>query len=167
MKKLLGIIGLVFGLSVFGHAGTPMETYFLGQAPLSGTTVIGSTASTVGTATLTVTLSTPTSTIGQSGTVINCRNCFTKFVVQMSTVSAFTIKDNNTTAWTVYGAGIGTTGTNTLVLSEDHLGPFCGTAGNQTSLILTPTNGLPANGQSINYEGYTQCGGTSNAGPMQ
>lgn len=167
MKKWLTLVGLLFGLSAISYAATPQEN---GQipfqvAPFSGATILASSASTVGTATLTLTVSTPTA-INSGGSTINGRNCFTRFLVQIATYTTVTIADNLTTKWTIYGAGLGTTGTNTLSLPEDHLGPWCTAAGDQTVITVTPSVGLVANPESVNVEGYTTYGGTNNSGPM-
>lgn len=165
MKKLLATLGLMLGLIGVSHAGTPQETYFQSQAPLSGTTILVSSAATGSTGNITLTISTPT-VINSGGGSYTGRNCFTRFIVQVSTSAVVTFKDNNTTVWTIYGAGLGTTGTSTLSLPEDHLGPWCTAAGDQTSIVVTNTGGLSTNAQSINAEGYTTYGGTLNAGPM-
>lgn len=164
MKKLLAGLGLLFALVVVGHAGTPQEVYFVGQNPLSGATILASTASTTSNGNFTLTIATPT-VINSGGSTYNGRNCFTKFVVQIPTTTVVTIADNNTTKWTLYGLGIGASGVNTLTLTEDHLGPWCTSAGSQTLFTLTNTNGLavPA---ALNVEGYTTYGGTNNQGPM-
>lgn len=167
MKKYLALIGLMLGIAGVTHAGTPQEN---GQLPFqtasfSGSTILTSSASTSGTATVTLVVSTPT-VINSGGGTYTGRNCFTKFVVQLATTTVMTVADNNTTVWTVFGSGIGTTGTNTISLPEDHLGPFCTAAGDRTVFTLTPTNGLAANPSSINVEGYTTYGGTLNQGPM-
>jgi hypothetical protein len=166
MKKVLAVFGLLLGMVALSHAGTPQDNYYSGQPPLSAATILASSATTVGTATLTLTVVTPT-VVNSGGGAFNGRNCFTRFVVQIPTTTVVTIADNLTTVWTLYGSGIGTTGTNTLSLPEDHLGPFCTGAGHQTVFTLTPTNGLAANPQAINVEGYTEYGGTNNlGGPM-
>lgn len=164
MKKLLAVFGLTLGLVGISHAGTPQETYFQGQAPLSGNTILVSSAST-SSANITLVVSTPTAVNSGGGTYTG-RNCFTRFVVQVSTAATFTVKDNNATVWTFYGLGIGASGVNTLSLPEDHLGPLCTAAGDQTSFVITNSAGsnLP---ESINVEGYTTYGGTLNAGVMQ
>lgn len=167
MKKLLAVMGLLFGLIVTSHAGTPQEN---GQVPFqtasfSGSTILTSSATTVGTATLTLTVSTPTA-INSGGGVYTGRNCFTKFVVQMSTMAVLTVADGNNTVWTINGAGLGTTGTNTMSLPEDHLGPFCTAAGDRTVFTITPTSAIATNPSTINVEGYTTYGGTLNSGPM-
>lgn len=167
MLRLMAMLGFVAGISALGHAGTPQEN---GQVPsqtasFSGTTILTSSATTSGTATVTLTVSTPT-VINSGGGTYNGRNCFTRFVVQMATTTVLTIADNATTVWTVNGAGLGTTGTNTIVLPEDHLGPFCTAAGDKTVFTLTPTAGNAVNPTTINVEGYTTYGGTLNSGPM-
>lgn len=165
MKKVLAVVGMLFGLTALGFAGTPQENLYSGQASFSNATIITSSFTTLGTQTVTLTVSTPT-VINSGGSSYNGRNCFTKFIVQMSTYSVLTVKDNNTTVWTLYGAGLGTTGTNTITLPEDHLAPFCTTAGDQTSFVITPTSGLVGNPEAVEVEGYTTYGGTNNAGPM-
>ena len=84
----------------------------------------------------------------------------------MATSTVVTIADNNTTVWTIYGSGLGTTGTNTLSLPEDHLGPFCTATGDRTVFTLTGAGLITTNAQAINVEGYTTYGGTNNSGPM-
>ena len=169
MKRLLAVFGLLLGFIAIGHAGTPQEN---GQvpfqsAPFSGATILTSSATSIIASGLTLNVSTP-SVINSGGQAINGRNCFTKFVLQIATYSVVTVADNNTTVMTIYGSGIGTTGINTLTLSEDHLGPLCTAAGDRTVFTLT-NNGAPAlagNSQVINVEGYTTYGGTNNSGPM-
>lgn len=165
MKKLLAVVGLFLGLGSFAHAGTPQETYFQGQAPLSGTTILASTASVTSAGTFVLTVATPTA-INYGGGTYNGRNCFTKFVVQVPTTTVVTIADNLTTKWTLYGIGLGASGVNTKDLIEDHLGPWCTAAGDQTVFTLTNTGGISTVPQAINVEGYTTYGGTNNAGPM-
>jgi hypothetical protein len=165
MKRLIAVFGLLLGMVAISHAGTPQENYYMSQPPLSSTSITASTASTNGTATLTLTVSTP-AVVNSGGGTFNGRNCFTKFVVQVETGTVVTIADVNTTVWTLYGAGLGTTGTNTLTLPEDHLGPFCTGAGHQTLFTLT-SSGIAGNPQAIDVEGYTTYGGTNNlGGPM-
>ena len=171
MKTLLKItvaLAFIAGISAISHAGTPQEN---GQVPFqtasfSGTSILASSATTSGTATITLTVSTPT-VINSGGGSFSGRNCFTRFVVQLSTYSVLTVLDNATTKWTFYGAGIGTTGTNTISFPEDHLGPFCTGVGNQSQFTITQTAGLVANPASVNVEGYTTYGGVLNAGPLQ
>lgn len=166
MRKLLAVVGLLFGVVSLSRAGTPQENYYQGQAPLSGATILASTASTTSAgASIALTVSTPTA-INSGGSTYTGRNCFTRILVQMSTSTVLTIADGTTTKWTIYGAGLGTTGTSTLSLPEDHLGPFCTAAGDQTLFTLTNTAGLSTNPESVNVEGYTTYGGTQNAGPM-
>ena len=169
MKRLLAVFGLLLGFVALSHAGTPQEN---GQQPFqaasySATSILASSASIVPSANLTVTVATPT-VINSGGQAINGRNCFTRFIVQMSTGSVFTIADNATTKWTLYGIGLGTTGVTTLSLPEDHLGPWCTAVGDQTVFTITSSAlSLAGNSQSINVEGYVTYGGTNNAGPMQ
>lgn len=164
MKKIVALVGLLLGLSSVSYAGTPMETYFSGQSGLSNTTVIGSTASTVGTANLVAAIA-PVAGAGAASST--CRVCLTKFLVQIETMTVVSILDGATTGYTILGAGLGTTGTNTLALPEDHLGPYCASAGNTLTINSITTNGITANPQAISYEGYTNCGGTANKGSMQ
>lgn len=165
MKKLLAGLGLLFGFAVVSYAGTPQETYFQNQAPLSGTTILASTASVSSNGNFVLTVATPT-VINSGGGTYTGRNCFTKFVVQVPTTTVITIADGNVTKWTIYGAGLGASGITTKDFAEDHLGPYCTAAGDQTTFTLTNTGGVAANPQSINVEGYTTYGGTNNAGSM-
>lgn len=165
MKKLLVLIGVLFAAGL-AHAGTPQETYFQGQPALSGNSIVTSTSSASGTANITLTVSSP-AVVNSGGGSYTGRNCFTRFIVQVSTTATVTLKDNNTTIWTLYGLGLGASGVNTISLPEDHLGPLCTAAGDQTSFTITNTGGISTNPESINVEGYTTYGGTLNAGPMQ
>lgn len=163
MKKLLAGIGL-FGIALLGavtmsRAGTPVDTYFSGQFPFSNTTVVGSTQTTVGTANLRISIAPTTGSQGSA-----CRTCFTKFFVQIPTTTILNVLDAATTSYVIDGAGIGTTGTNTVQVNEDHLGPLCLTAGNTVTLNSVATSGNAINHQSFSWEGYTQCGGANNAG---
>lgn len=166
MKKLLGMLGLVFGLAVASYAGTPQEAFYSGQAPLSGVTIFASTASatSLGGSTFVLTVTTPT-VINSGGSSYSGRNCFTNFMVQMSSAGVFTLADNSTTKMTIYGTGLTTTGVATKDINRDHLGPICTSIGNQSVFTITFTGGnvTPA---SINVDGYTTYGGTTNAGPM-
>lgn len=164
MKKWLGVVGLLFGLAVVGHAGTPQETYFQGQPPLSNTTILASSASVTSAVNLTLVISSPT-VIQSGGGSFAGRNCITRFVVQVPTTTVVTIADNNTTKWTIYGAALGASGINTLSLPEDHLSPFCIAPGDQMTITLTNTAGAVVP-QSVNVEGYNTYGGTMNAGAM-
>lgn len=168
MKKYLALIGLLLGIAGVSHAGTPQEN---GQLPFqaasfSGNSIVASSASTTSAgASIALTVSTPTA-INSGGGTYTGRNCFTRILVQMSTSTVLTIADGTTTKWTIYGSGIGTTGTNTLSLPEDHLGPLCTSAGNQTLFTLTNTAGLSTNPEAVDVEGYTTYGGQLNSGPM-
>src|ERR1700683_5644906 len=125
MKKYLVALGLLVGLAGISRAGTPQETYWQGQAPLSGTTIIASSSTASGsTGAFTLTVATPT-VINSGGGSYNGRICIKKFVIEVSSVATVTIKDNNTSDWTLYGAAIGTNVANTLQLTDDHLAPFC------------------------------------------
>lgn len=169
MKKWLALASLLFGLSTVSHAGTPQENgqYPFQAASYSASTILASSASTTSAgASIALTVSTPT-VFNSGGLSQNGRNCFTRIFVQMSTSTVLTVADNLTTKWTIYGSGLGTTGVSTLSLPEDHLGPLCTSAGNQTVFTLTNTAGLPTNAEAVNVEGYTTYGGTNGqVGPM-
>lgn len=166
MKKLFAAFGLLFGLACVSHAGTPMETYFQGQFPLSGTTVIASSAAATGGA-FTLTVATPTA-INSGGSTYTGRLCFTKFVLEVSSSAVVAFNDNSTTKWTLYGSALGTGLNNALVLSEDHLGPWCTAAGDQFSIAVTQGSGTnTTTQQSVAVEGYTEFGGSENQGNMQ
>lgn len=165
MKKVLGLLGLLFGFVTIGHAGTPVENYYMGQAGLSNTTINVSSASTAGAANLLITVANSSSTIG--GGTTSCRTCFTRYVVQISSTTVFQVLDGGTTIYTIDGADSGVTPPSTFILPEDHLGPMCLTVGNTAFLKATQTATGSANHTVINAEGYTYCGGTANAGPMQ
>lgn len=164
MKKALAVIGMLFGLGAVAFAGTPQENLYMSQAPLSNATILASSAATTSAANITLTISTPTAIPSGGGTYTG-RNCFTKIIVQMSTATVLTLVDGATTKWTINGLGLGASGVNTLTLTDDHLGPLCTLAGDQTQFTLTSTTG-GAVPQSINVEGYTTYGGTLNQGPM-
>lgn len=168
MKRLIAAFVLVLTMAGLSHAGTPQENGggpILQAGPYSGATILTSSASANSSGNLTLAVATPT-VINSGGGSYTGRNCFTKFVIQVSTVAVVTIKDNNTTVWTIYGSALGTTGSNTLTLPEDHLGPFCTAANDQTQFVITNTAGLSVNPQAIDVEGYTTYGSTLNQGPL-
>jgi len=185
MKKLLAGIGALAVLVCLvgsARAGVPQEgNLYMSGNNLSNTSVIGSTYSTNGQIGLTATVAPVTSTIG--GASVSCRTCFTKFVMQIETMTIVNILDGATTDYVIYGAGITSPtsngGSSTLVLGEDHLGPFCLGAGDSFTVNFqgygsaagAPSamsgTGLLGNPQSFNWEGYTQCGGNYNAGIMK
>lgn len=165
MKKVLGFIGLLFGFVAISHAGTPVENYYMGQPALSGVSIVVSSASTAGAANLRIVVANSSSTIG--GGTTSCRNCFTKYIAQLSTTSILTVMDGGTTVQTIDGLALGSGGPATYTNSEDHLGPLCLAVGNTTTFLVSQTATGAANHHSINVEGYTNCGGTANAGPMQ
>lgn len=164
MKKYLALVALMFGLAGAAMAGTPQETFYQGQAPLSGTTINRSSTSALGTATVTLTVAAPTA-INSGGGTYNGRNCFTNWDVQMGSYTILTIQDGSTEVKRTYGLQISSTG-GTQQYNRDHLGPFCTSANAATVFTLTPTSGNPAIPHGINVEGYTTYGGTNNAGPM-
>jgi hypothetical protein len=168
MKRLIAAFGLLlgvgFGLVTYSHAGTPQEQgqvpYQVG--PLSSTSIIASSASTVG-GSFTLTVATP-SVYNSGGGSYSGRICITKFVIQISSSSTVVIKDNNTTDWTLYGVDLGVSQGQTLQLADDHLGPFCIASGDQ---LQVAASGGSVGAESINVEGYTTYGGTNNqGGPM-
>lgn len=165
MKKVLATFSLLLGFVSLSHAGTPQENYYQGQAPLSGATILASTSSASSVGTFTLTVSTPTS-INSGGSTYTGRNCFTRFVVQVPSTTVISMKDNSNTVWTLYGVGIGASGVNTLQIAEDHLGPWCTAAGDQSVFTLVNTGGSSTVPLSFNVEGYTTYGGTQNQGPM-
>lgn len=162
MKKLfgsIGLLGLLIGFASVGQAGTPQDSFYSGQAPFSNTSIVGSTGTANATSALSVTLA-PGSVNGAS-----CRNCFTKFFVQIPTTTIINIVDGTSSGTTVYavdGLGLGASGVNSVQLTEDHLGPLCTTAGNSTVINVSSAGTLVH--QMVNYEGYTACGGTNNKG---
>lgn len=157
MKRLLGIVGLVLGFTVLAHAGTPVENLYMSQPPLSNTTILGSsnTINTIG-----ITIAPPT--VNNGGTTQQCRNCFTRIVMGLTAGASYYTLDGGTTVQFVLGGQIGSSG-GVLSLPEDHLGPLCLTSGQTTTIKIL---GAVAPSNFVNYEGYTQCGGTNNAGPM-
>ena len=168
MKKYIAVLALMLGLAAVSRAGTPQENGMEPNqvGPYSGATIFTSSAATGSNGNISLVVSTPTA-INSGGATISGRNCFTRVLIQVSTVAVVTVVDANTTKWTIYGAGLGTTGTNTLSLPEDHLGPLCTAVGDQTVFNVTNTAGASVNPQVVAVEGYTTYGGTNNAGPMQ
>lgn len=163
MKRLIAVFALVLGLGVaarLSYAGIPMETYYQGQPPLSNKSIVISTASATGGA---VTMNVAPGTYNNGGTSQNCRVCFTNFFVQISSSANVNILDAGTTDYVIYGAGLGTNAVNTLSITRDHLGPVC--FGSGDTAYISATAGT-ANPTSITAEGFSNCGGTNNAGPM-
>lgn len=138
-----------------GYAGTPVENYYQGQAPLSNTSIYGS-SNTVNTAT--IPLSVPSCASGGQA-----RNCFTKIQIALTAGASYYALDGGTTVQFVTGGALGTSG-GLLTEVDDHLGPLCFASGTTTTLKIT---GGSAPSNFINYEGYTNCGGTDNQGPMK
>lgn len=163
MEKWLGLLGLMLCLSAVSHAGTPQENLYLGQAPLSNTSIWSSTASVTSAVNLTAAIA-PAAGAGAASTA--CRVCLTKFIVQIPTTTVVSVLDGATTNYTLYGLGLAASGVNTIVFPEDHLGPLCAAVGDTINVNLINTGGA-AVPQSFNYEGYTTCGGTANKGSMQ
>lgn len=159
MRKLLAVAVLMCGVYGLSHAGTPQETYFQSQFPFSNVSIVGSTVSVSAAVSLTKTVAAPTCPNGASG-----RNCFTNFIVQVPTTTIITFLDGTTTTYSLAGVGLASSGVNTLQINRDHLGPLCTSVGNSSSFVLTATGGVSTNPQGINYEGYTNCGGSNNAG---
>ena len=164
MKRLIAVFGLLFGMAAISHAGIPQETYFMGQGPLSNTTVQGSTWTATSP---NVTLVSPTCTYGSSSYA--GRICLTKEVVQLSTAAVFYALDAGTTVQYVQGFALSgsttATGSNTLSLPRDHLGPICFGAGDSVQLSVVGTAVSTLN-NVINWEGYTACGEVSNKGQV-
>lgn len=170
MKRLLGMIGLLglmVGITGLLHAGSVQDVALPGSGAVKVHSLIQGSSTTVASAaptSLAVTAATAFNSAGQS---FNYQNCFTKFVVQMSTQSSFTVYDGpvvtTNAVLNVYGGFLGTGVGNTISLPEDHLGPLCLTAGNTTNLAIS-TNSVvqgatsSSAGNTINYEGYTTCG---------
>lgn len=166
LTKYVAVFALLLGIVGVSHAGTPQETYFPSQFPLSGTTILASSASAAGGA-FSLTIATP-SVNNSGGGSFNGRICITKFELQLSSVAIVTIADNLTTKWTLYGADLGVSQANTLLINEEHLAPFCITTGDQMVISVTQGAGAAgANAQAIDVEGYTTYGGDRNAGNMQ
>lgn len=155
MKKLLaavGLLGLMFGVSQMGRAGVALDQ---GAQPASYHTAIFASSATA--ANVNISLVAPSVSSGGQ----TCQNCFTKWVVQEGTYTILNVLDGGTTVYVIDGAGLGASGINTHISSEEHLGPFCMTAGNATTFNAVTTNGSN-NHTVINYEGYTFCGPSRN-----
>jgi len=166
MKKYLGLVALLMGLSGLAFAGTPQETFYQGQAPLSGTTILASSVSATSNGTFTLTVGSPT-VINSGGGTYTGRNCFTNIGVQVSSTTSFTITDAGVVKYQINGLSLTSTGSFLHQITREHLGPLCMSANQQTVFILANTAGNAALPTSINVEGYTTYGGTNNAGPMQ
>jgi hypothetical protein len=173
MKKVLVVFGMLFGLVAVSHAGIPVEAYYQGQPPLSNTSIVISTFTPLGANNVqsTINVSKAPGTFNNGGASISCRNCFTRFLIQESTNVVTTILDGPTTSYVISGVALGASGDNTISMPEDHLGPVCFTAGLTTTIIMTPNANAGSIEStaplSVTAEGYTQCGGTNNAGVMQ
>lgn len=158
MKKWLVFIGLLLGVSVASFAGIPIGNNYLGQSPLSNTSIYGSsnTVTTIG-----ITLTPPTFNSG--GLTQQCRNCFTRLAGSLTAGASYYVLDGGTTVQFVLGAGIASTG-GLFSYPEDSGTPLCFSSGQVTSIKVL---GATTPSSFVNYEGYTNCGGTNNAGPMQ
>jgi hypothetical protein len=163
MKKLILAGGLLCAILLsFGkaHAATPLDQAGQNaQGPYWNTTLLASSAPA---SSFNATIIFPALTKSSGGQTINARNCLTRLVLQMSVGTTFYLLDGGTTDYVIYGFGLGTSGTNTLNLAEDHLGPLCGTAGNTMTLSM-PAPGANTPDNVINAEGYTFAGYTNNA----
>jgi hypothetical protein len=152
MKRIIVLCGMLLVGGVL-HAGTPLDqgaqTY---AGPYSNTTLLGNST---GFFTL------PAVSKSSGGTTYSGRNCLTRIIAQLSTSSTFYLLDGNTTSYVIYGQGLGSSGVNTLNVSEDHLGPLCGTAGNTMTLNLAPAS---TSGNVVDYEGFTYVAPFVNAG---
>ena len=74
MKKLLGMFGILFTAIVLSYAGTPQETFYMGQPPLFNTTIYASTWTSTNPNT---TIASPTCSNTGGGTYVG-RVCLTK-----------------------------------------------------------------------------------------
>lgn len=162
MLKAMFVVVILASLCKLSHAGGSQATFYSGQPPLYNTEIIGSSVTTLGTANLTVALA-PGTVSGSS-----CRNCFTKFFVQIPTTSIVTILDSGTTVQTIDGQGLAASGVNPYLLNYDNQSPMCLGFGNTTTINCVTTSGVTTNHQVINYEGFVSCGNaggsTLNAG---
>lgn len=165
MKKYLSLVALLFGLSGAALAGTPQTTQWQGQAPISGTTILASSTSALGTATVTLTVAAPTA-INSGGGTYQGRNCITNWDVQMASYTILTVLNGATEVKRFYGSAVSSTG-GTIQFNRDAFAPFCTSQNSATVFVLTATLGNPTIPQSINVEGYTTYGGTNNQGSMQ
>lgn len=167
MKKIMYGMGLaiaLFGMSHVIHAGQPQDQ----GAQLSGKffhTAIYGSSTTAATTNLLYTIAAPANT-NSGGQTISYQNCFTKLVFQLSTGAVAYVYDGSTVttspAITIYGAGLGTSGANTISLPQDHLGPFCTTLGNATNVLLSSGTAAGMVGTNVlNFEGYTSAGAGS------
>lgn len=165
MKKMLSVMALLLGMASLSHAGTPRETFFQNQFPMSNSSIVISTYTGSGAVQTSLSMSQAPGSVNGS----SCRNCFTRFYVQMSTNVVLNVVDGLSAGTTVYlinGVGLGASGVNSLNLAEDHLGPLCLTAGNTTvfnAVATVPFVGT-ASPVAVNVEGYTDCGGSNNKG---
>lgn len=183
MKKVLSVIGLMGTLFFFVgkiNAGVPMEqiqnghtvqivpanstsqpsptfippmSYWNTSISVSSAVASGSAASIV----LPVVQTTMTFTAGATISTYTARNCITDVSVNLSSGSTFYLLDGNTTSYVVSGlANIAFSGATASVWTKhwDHLGPWCGTAGNTTTLSI-PAPGTATTVNSINADGYT------------
>ena len=168
MKKILASIGFAFlllgALSVV-KAGTPLDQGMLQfQGPYSNSNIYVSTivASGVAANTNSFPALSAKNTGGPSG-----RNCITKEILQLSVGTTFYLIDGalngGTTIQTILGSDLAASGSNTLVLSEDHLGPLCGTAGN-AMYFFVPAPAAATVTNSFSIEGYTYYAPFQNSG---
>lgn len=155
MKKWLMFAGLLFGLSTLSYSGTPVESYYSGQAGLSNTSIYGS-SSTVNNIALPVVP--PACASGQVA-----RNCFNKIQLGLTVGASYYALDGGTTVQFLVGGQIGSSG-GIHTFTDEHLGPLCLTSGQTTTFKVT---GAAPPSNFINYEGFTNCGGTDNAGVMK
>ena len=80
------------------------------------------------------------------------KNCITNLIVSLATTATFYLLDGNTTSYVIYGAALGSSGTSTIQVNRDRLGPLCGTSGNSMTLNVQPASTAQ---DVVNYEGYT------------
>lgn len=183
MKRLLvalSLFGSMAFLSTKVMAGLPWEQTLQSRTsqaiPASGsaapttvsylptgewnTSIYGSSSSASGgalTLTFPVVQATMTYTNGATNSTFTARNCLTDITVELSNQSTFYLLDGGTTGYAIYGGAIidfsGATSAE-WVKHWDHLGPWCGTAGNALTLsIPNPSGSSTLN--AINADGYS------------
>lgn len=181
MKKYLAmsLFGILFFLPGKAKAGLPFDqmttsrisysvpvgtaTPTLTTLPIASnwnTSLAGSSAPVAGspaTVVFPIFQTTVTFNSGLTTSTYTARNCITDITVTLSNASTFYILDGGTTDYAIYGSAIiDFSGATTGEWSKhwDHLGPFCGTAGNSLTLsIPAPAPNTATN--AINADGYT------------
>lgn len=182
MKKLIVTIGVIGTLLFVGKvmAGVPTDqmsqsrtSYIVPPASTSApsavtyplasnwntiiTTSIVSASGAATTVALPVSQTTMTFTNGVSNSTFSARICITDITANLSSNSTFYLLDGATTSYVVYGAAnLPFSGAAASVWTKhwDHLGPWCGTAGN-TATLLIPIPGVATVLNAISVDGYT------------